>query len=106
LCTASVLRGSETGTIKAKDEFRRLASKVKFMNCDGKKLFSRKKEKFSERSQYISVGMEMERDSVDQIFGSWNETSQQQNVDGVLRDRQDELMTQYGPSGTINKENC
>ena len=48
----------------------------------------------------------MERDTVDQIYGSWNETSQQQNVDGVVRDRHDELMTQYGPSGMINKENC
>jgi DNA gyrase inhibitor GyrI len=57
-----------------------------------KKNFQGKKEKFS--------------DTVDQIYGSWNETSQQQQVDGVLRDRHDELMTQYGPSGMINKGNC
>ena len=45
LCIASVLCGSETGTIKAKDEFRSSVSKVKFMNWDEKK-FQGKKEKF------------------------------------------------------------
>ena len=70
-----------------------------------KKNSKEKKKNFSERSRDISVGMEMET-LLTKFMGQRMRRLNKQHGDGVLRDRHDELMTQYGPSGVINKGNC
>ena len=56
LCTASILCGSETGTIKAKDELRRSASKAKFMNWDEKKkIFPGKKKNYLKEAKIFRL---------------------------------------------------
>ena len=77
----TVFCGSVPGTVKAKGEFRNASGKVKLMN--GVENYAWKK-KLRKKARYF--GLNKDRNVVNQIYGSQNETYQQQHVDRMLRE--------------------